>query len=208
MSESQPTLSQRSEEILHRLTRIREQDAPTHGGRVFSYVYDSGLAELDSLAAEAARLMQSVNGLDPTTFPSVAALEKQLIQFTKKVLHADTFDSAEDMVYGSVTSGGTASCLLAVKTARDLWRKQGGVGVPTIVAPSTVHAAFHKAAQYFGLELVSVPVNVLSRRVAADAIIQHCDQRTALIVLSAPNYPYGLIDPIPAVAAYADERGI
>ena len=125
-------LTPRSIEILDALRRRREADAPTHGGHVLSYVYDSGMAELDELAAEAIRIMQPVNGLDPTTFPSVSSMERDLVRFARGMLHGDT-----DVV-GSVTSGGTESCLLAVKTARDLWRANGQVGTPKIVAPITV----------------------------------------------------------------------
>src|ERR1700712_4428678 len=103
-------------EILARLDELREADAPTHGGHVLSYVYDSGMAELDELAAEAVRMVQPVNGLDPTTFTSVAVLEREVVGFVRGILHGD-----EDVV-GTVTTGGTESCLLAVKTARDNWR--------------------------------------------------------------------------------------
>ena len=51
---------------------------------MLSYVYDSGLAELDELAAAAMRIMQPVNGLDPTTFPSVASMERDVIGFAKR----------------------------------------------------------------------------------------------------------------------------
>src|ERR1700748_3806251 len=97
--------------ILSRLTALREGDAPTHGGRVLSYVYDSGVAEIDLLAAEAIRMVQPVNGLDPTTFTSVAVMERELIAFARTLLRGG------DGVVGSVTTGGTESCLLAVKTA-------------------------------------------------------------------------------------------
>ena len=73
-------------EILAELEAMRALDAPTHGGRVLSYVYDSGLAELDELAAGAARLVQPVNGLDPTTFTSVAAMEAGVVGFARRVL--------------------------------------------------------------------------------------------------------------------------
>ena len=89
--------------ILQRLERLRAADAPTHGGRVLSYVYDSGMAELDELAAAAVRAVQPVNGLDPTTFTSVATLERDLIGFMRDLLHGD------DDVVGSVTTGGTES---------------------------------------------------------------------------------------------------
>nr|WP_241770129.1 hypothetical protein [Cellulosimicrobium sp. MM] len=68
----------RTDGILDRLAALRAADAPTHGGRVLSYVYDPGLAELDELAAAAARAVQPVNGLDPTTFTSVAVMESEL----------------------------------------------------------------------------------------------------------------------------------
>ena len=194
-------LPARSAEILARLTRLREADAPTHGGRILSYVYDSGLAELDELAAEAIRIMQPVNGLDPTTFPSVAAMERDLIRFARRMLHGD------DDVVGSVTSGGTESCLLAVKTARDVWRSAGGVGTPRIVAPVTVHAAFAKAAHYLGLELDLVPVNA-SGRVDPARLIDRLGPDVALVVVSAPAYPHASLDPIAAVAGAAAASGI
>ena len=45
--------SEQPADILARLEELRAADAPTHGGHVLSYVYDSGLAELDELAAAA-----------------------------------------------------------------------------------------------------------------------------------------------------------
>jgi len=108
--------------ILSRLAGLRAADAPTHGGRVLSYVYDSGIAELDELAAAAVRMVQPVNGLDPTTFTSVAVMEREVLGFARELLHGG------DDVVGSVTSGGTESCLLAVKTARESWRARGGSG--------------------------------------------------------------------------------
>ena len=104
------------EDVLRDLAGLRAADPPTHGGRVLSYVYDPGRPDLDAVAAEAVRLFLPVNGLDPTTFTSVAALESRLVAFARDVLHGDA-----DTV-GSITSGGTESCMLAVKSARDLWR--------------------------------------------------------------------------------------
>ncbi|MET1051238.1 MAG: pyridoxal-dependent decarboxylase [Mycetocola sp.] len=194
-------LSDRSHEILGRLSALRAADAPTHGGRVLSYVYDSGLAELDELAAEAIRIMQPVNGLDPTTFPSVATMERDLVTFARRMLHGD------DDVVGTVTSGGTESCLLAVKTARDVWRARGGTGTPRIVAPVTVHAAFHKAAHYFGLTLDLVAAGP-DGRVEPRLIVDRFGDDVALVVVSAPAYPHASLDPVVDVAAAADRAGI
>lgn len=195
------------EAILARLAELRGADAPTHGGHVLSYVYDSGVAEIDELAAAAIRAVQPLNGLDPTTFTSVAVMEREVIGFARGILNGD------DDVVGTVTTGGTESCLLAVKTARDLWRARGGGGadgtaVPRLIAPTTVHAAFHKAAHYFGLAIDLVPVDPSSGAVAADAVIERLGDDVALVVVSAPSYPSAAIDPIEAVAAAASARGI
>lgn len=189
-------------DILARLQELRDADAPTHGGRVLSYVYDSGLAELDELAAAAIRMVQPVNGLDPTTFTSVAAMERDVLGFARRMLHGD-----EDVV-GTVTSGGTESCLLAVKTARDTWRAaHPDAGRPRLLAPVTAHAAFQKAAHYFDLELDLVPVGP-DGACPASALVDRMGDDTALVVVSAPSYPFAALDPVEEVAAAATERGI
>jgi glutamate/tyrosine decarboxylase-like PLP-dependent enzyme len=192
-------------EILGRLADLRAADAPTHGGRVLSYVYDSGLADLDDLAAQAVRAVQPVNGLDPTTFTSVATLERALVGFVRGLLHGDA-----DVV-GTVTTGGTESCLLAVKTARDAWLAarglEPGAARPRLVAPVTVHAAFQKAAHYFGLEFDPVPVQD-SGAVAAADIAARLGDDVALVVASAPSYPVAALDPIEAIAQAAAGHGI
>ncbi len=192
------TFAETPVDILARLTELRAADAPTHGGHVLSYVYDSGLAELDELAAQAIRMMQPVNGLDPTTFTSVAVMEREVLGFARDMLHGDA------NVVGTVTTGGTESCLLAVKTARDTWV---GEGRPRLVAPVTVHAAFQKAAHYFGLELDLVDVGP-DGRVRAEDIIARFGPDVALVVVSAPSYPHAALDPVAAVARAAAELGI
>jgi sphinganine-1-phosphate aldolase len=192
-------------DVLARLDALRAGDAPTHGGHVLSYVYDSGEPELDELAAAAIRIMQPVNGLDPTTFGSVAALERDLVAFTRTLLGGD------DDVVGTVTSGGTESCLLAVKTARDAWLAarglEPGAARPRLVAPVTVHAAFQKAAHYFGLALDLLPVGD-DGAVAAGTVAERLGDDVALVVVSAPSYPHAALDPVVEVAAAASAAGI
>ncbi len=214
--------AQNPADILAELEALRAADAPTHGGRVLSYVYDSGLAELDELAAAAIRAVQPVNGLDPTTFTSVAVMEREIIGFARGMLGAE----GDPEIVGTVTTGGTESCLLAVKTARDLWVSTGSTSMsggtsmsgstsmsggsgprPRLLAPGTAHAAFPKAAHYFGLELDLVPV-LPDGRVDADAIIGRLGADVALVVVSAPSYPHAALDPVAQVAAAAAAQGI
>lgn len=197
------------ETVLAELDALRRSDPPTHGGRVLSYVYDSGIEGLDDLMAEASAAFLPVNGLDPTTFTSVAALERDVVAFARQITNGDS-----DVV-GSVTSGGTESILLAVKSARDLWRAVHGTGsAPALVAPTTAHAAFHKACDYFDLTMVPVEVDPLTGTVDAREFIavvdELCEAGTppALVVLSAPNYPLGGIDDIGSIAPQMARRGV
>lgn len=187
----------RGERALARLARVREADPPTTGGRVLSYVYDSGLAELDELAIRAARLAHGVNGLDPTMFASVAEIHGGIVSRIRSLLGGD---GPRGGVYGSVTSGGTESCLLACLAAREVCGRTAGDG-GAILAPVTVHAAFRKAARMLGLRFVGVEVDPTTGRVAAADLLAAVDEDTVLVVCSAPSYPTGVIDPVAEVAA-------
>ncbi|WP_327302260.1 aminotransferase class V-fold PLP-dependent enzyme [Streptomyces sp. NBC_01298] len=189
------------DDVLAELRSLREGDAPTRGGRTFAYVYDAGLEGLDELAAAAYTAYATVNGLDPTVFPSVARLENDLVGAVAAVLGAPG-------AQGTFTSGGTESILLAVKTARDHARAVRGISAPQLVLPSTAHAAFHKAAHYLGLESVVVPVDPVTFRADADAMAAALTDRTALVVASTPSYAHGVIDPVPEIAAAAARRGV
>ncbi|MBP2413086.1 glutamate/tyrosine decarboxylase-like PLP-dependent enzyme [Arthrobacter stackebrandtii] len=189
------------EDILRELAALRSADAPTHGGGVLSYVYDSGVAAVDELAAAAMAAVQPLNGLDPTTFTSIAAMERDVTGFMRTLL------GGGDDVVGSVTSGGTESCMLAVKTARENFHRAGKTGTPRLLAPASVHAAFHKAAHYFGLTLDLVPVDGAGRADAA-GLAAAMGPDVALVVVSAPSYPHAVLDPVAEVARAAQEHGI
>src|SRR6478735_12810655 len=101
------------DDALARLREMQAGDLPVHGGRTLAYVYDSGLADVDRVGREAVAAYAGSNGLDPTAFPSLLQMENDLVGF-----YAGLVD-APDTVVGTVTSGGTESCLLAVQSARD-----------------------------------------------------------------------------------------
>ncbi len=186
------------DDVLARLRELQAGDLPVHGGRTLAYVYDSGLPEVDRIGREAVAAYAGSNGLDPTSFPSLLAMENDLVGFT-----CDLLDAPPSAV-GTVTSGGTESVLLAVQAARD---GAPGVSHPNMVVPTTVHAAFHKAAHYFGVAVRAVPVDA-SFRADVGATAAAVDDSTVLVVGSAPSYAHGVVDPIPELAALAASRGI
>ncbi|MFI5707611.1 pyridoxal phosphate-dependent decarboxylase family protein [Kribbella sp. NPDC051620] len=185
-------------DVLARLRALQQGDLPTHGGSTLAYVYDSGLAEADEIGRQALALYGATNGLDPTVFPSLRTLENDLVAWAARLLKGDE-------AVGTVTSGGTESILLAVQTARDA---APGIAQPTMVLPSTAHAAFHKAAHYFGVRAITVDVDPLTYKADPEAMAAACDDTTVLVVASAPSYAHGVVDPIPEIAAAASARGI
>ncbi|MFC5744144.1 pyridoxal phosphate-dependent decarboxylase family protein [Actinomadura rugatobispora] len=190
-----------SDELLHRLARLKAGDLPVRGGQVTAYVYDTGRAAVHDLAARAYQEMLEVNGLDPTAFPSIVTLERQVLGAV-----ADRLGGGS----GIFTSGGTESIMLAVKAARDARpaAERTEDGPPQIVAPVTAHPAFHKAAHYLGMDVVAVPVDPASYRADPEAMAAALTPRTALVVASAPSYPHGVIDPVAEIAALAAEAGV
>lgn len=203
------TTGRSTAQVIDALHELRAGDPPTHGGRVLSYVYDPGIPGLDELISTAAAAFLPVNGLDPTTFSSVATLERDVIAFARHLTGGD------GEVVGAVTSGGTESCLLAVKSARDQWRADHpGGSRPALVAGTTVHPAFHKACEYFDLRMVPVEVDVDTGTVPPEVIIAAVDDEIAagtppaLVVLSAPNYPLGAIDDVARIAPALAARGV
>jgi glutamate/tyrosine decarboxylase-like PLP-dependent enzyme len=191
-------------EVMQRLITMKQGDQDWRGGRVFSLVYSAG-DDVHELLSDALSLFSAENGLNVLAFPSIGVMQHDIVCNTATLLGADD-PAAGGAVEGYLTSGGTESLLQAVKTARDVGRARG-IARPGVVAAESAHAAFTKAADYFDLDLVRVPVDA-DFRVSAGALADACSDDTIMIVGSAPTYPQGVIDPIGDIAALALDRGI
>ena len=90
-----------------------------------------------------------------------------------------------DEVCGVVTSGGTESCLMAVKTYRDMARDKRGVRKPEMIIPSTAHVAWFKASEYFNVKIRLVP---LKEDFTPDLkkLRKMINRNTVMILASAP----------------------
>ncbi len=196
---TEPTPAMLDDEVLGALAALQERDLPTHGGRTLAYVYDAGVPGLDELAAAAYATAMHANALDPTAFPSLGVMEGDLVATTSSLV------GGGPETVGTVTSGGTESCLLAVAAARD---GAAEIAEPRMVLASSAHASFHKAAHYFGVTADIVPVDPVTLRADPEAMAAAIRPETVLVVASAPSYAHGVIDPIAPIAAAAAERGV
>jgi sphinganine-1-phosphate aldolase len=188
------------DEVLSRLVEMKSNDVRWRDGNSFTLAYNAG-ADVLAIAEEAYRQFSTENALNTDAFPSLRRIQSDVVGIVGDWLHAGP-DGA-----GFMTTGGTESILMAVKAARERGRAERGITNPNVVLPTSAHAAFEKGCYYFGLESRRVPVRD-DWRADVDAMAAAVDDNTVLIVGSAPQYPQGVVDPIPAIAAVAAERGI
>ena len=171
-------------------------------GRVWCYVYNPG-EDPAEVTREAYLSFLTENGLDPTVFPSMLKLETAVVRAVINLLRGDS-----DAV-GHLTTGGTESIMLAVKTARDKARAEHPeITQPEMVLPRTAHAAFHKAAQYLRVKPVLVDIDPQTFQVRAEDLRAAITTNTILLVASAPNYSQGVIDPIAEIGKIAQDKNL
>jgi sphinganine-1-phosphate aldolase len=199
-----PVMGRRRDAILAEMEELQGQESKRwQEGYVSGAVYQ-GDAEHVAFLNRVYALNAQSNPLHFDLWPSTVKYEAEIVSMTAHMLGAS---STEEEIVGTVTSGGTESILLAVRTYRDWARTTRGVKHPELVVPTTAHAAFDKAAQSFGIKLVRVPVGADYRAdVAATAAA--INRNTIALVGSAPSFPHGAIDPIAELAELAHSRAI
>lgn len=97
---------------------------------------------------------------------------------------------------------------MACKAYRDWARATKGITRPELVIPESAHAAFDKAGEYFGIKVHHIPVDGHSRKVIISYVARAINANTIALVGSAPNFPDGIIDDIPSLAALAKRHKI
>ena len=180
------------DELLDAVRSERRGDLDWQGGRAFSLVYNTDDAELTRLQHEIASLFLHENALNPFRYETLLRMEGELLDYATGLFGARR---------ATLSSGGTESIFLAVQTARDHARARG-VARPTLVCAATAHPAFAKACKYLDVEMVRTAVRE-DGRAAPDAIAAAISSDTAVVVVSAPCYPFGVIDPVEEIAAIA-----
>ena len=164
----------------------------------FDRVLSSMCTEPHPAAREAAERFLATNPGDPATYGAVADLERRAVEgLATLAAHPTPAEAA-----GYVTSGGTEANVQAVRSARN---RHDGSDV-NVVAPTSAHFSFTKAAEVLGVELRTVPLDD-DHRADPDAVAAAVDGDTALVVGVAGSTEYGRVDPIPELAAIAEEVG-
>ncbi|KAG0678018.1 hypothetical protein C6P40_000678 [Pichia californica] len=170
-------------------------------GKVSGAVYHGG-DELINLQTEAIHKFAVSNQLHPDAFPGVRQMESEVVSMVLNLFNAPITGC------GTTSSGGTESLLLACLAAREKARIEKGIVCPEIVAPKSIHAAVFKASKYFGMNLKLADLNPDTFTVDINHVKRLITNNTAIILGSAPNFPYGTIDNIPELSKLAIKYNI
>ena len=197
-----PAKGQSQEELLHLLAERHEIDsAGWRDGRITGAIYHHSPDYMD-FVGRVSGMFAFCNPLHMKLHPSTRQMESEVISMVIN-LYRGTSGCC-----GAFTTGGTESILMAIKSYRDHARTTRGVTRPNFVACATAHAAFDKAAAYFGVELRQAAAVDATMEVDLAQVRRMIDSNTIALVGSAPQYAHGTVDDIPALAELAVAHGI
>ena len=186
--------------VIDKLNNAKSEDVAWKDGRSWSLVYYAGDEHTEFLK-QAYGLYFSENGAGPSMFPSLRRMEAEVVSMVANLLGGDSGS------VGTMTSGGTESILLAVKAYRDWARThKRHITRPEILVPVSAHPAFLKAAHYFDVRVVPVPLNS-DYQADLQAIKDRVSDQTVCLIASAPSLPHGTMDSIAEMAELALSRG-
>jgi len=188
--------------LLKEMEEIRKEDINWREGKVWSLVYHATDEHTDILK-KAYTMFFSKNALSPIAFPSLKKFETDVVSMAVDLFNGDK------RCCGSMTSGGTESILMAIKTYRD-WAEEKfpNIKKPEMVLPSSAHPAFEKGADYFKVKSVRVPVDNNTHRADAKAMEDAITENTIFLVGSACDFPRGVVDPISELGVLAQDHDL
>lgn len=184
-----PKKGEKPESVFAQMSEYKSQDVDWHKGRSFSLLYPVS-DEHHEFLKKAHNMFFSENALNPMAFKSLRRFEHETIRMCADLFHGD------EQTVGLVTSGGTESLIMAIKSYRDRARKlKPWILKPEIIVPESAHSAIDKGAYYFDVKVRHAPLGP-DFRVDVKAVKKMINRNTIMILGSAPQYPQGVVDPI------------
>lgn len=161
-----------------------------------------GRADIQRVVENAYHKFFPYNALFTRQESAAAVIENQVLAMCAALMNAGSEGRA------NLTSGGTESIFCALHSMRE-WAKVKfpHISSPELVAPYSLHATFNKAAHFLGIKIIRVAVgsDLLADVGALNAAV---NENTIGVALSAPSWPYGLVDPVDEIGKMTQERGL
>lgn len=201
-----PVEGMAASQVKARMVRKSQGDVRFGEGssKVSGAVYLSGAAH-QLLLNDVYKQFSLANPMHSDIFPSVRKMEAEVVAMTASFLGGGP--AGDPHVCGAMTSGGTESILTAVKASRDYMALVKGIREPEMIVADSAHAAFIKAAEYFKIRVIRVPVG-RDFRLSGRLISKAMSRNTVLVVASAPGFPHGVVDHVEDIAAVAQKNGV
>ena len=181
-------------EILSTLDRRIKADVDPRAGKTFAYVYDHSQSH-SKLTEECFVKYMHSNALNPVVFNSLRVIENEVVRMSINLFNGD------NGCVGNVTSCGTESLLLTMKTYRD-YRGQGD-----IIMASAGHPGINKGCAYVGLNIIEIPIDE-NRQMSIPHLKKAISSKTVLVVCSAPQYPHGVVDNVEEIGKICQKYGV
>jgi len=198
---SLPQTGSAAEAVLAEMDRIRAGDTDWTSPRNLTASYFGG-PDVTEIARAAYLKHIGDNVIQQAALhPSVRTYERDVVDFTLSLF------SAPKGAAGTVTTGGSESIALALKTARDRARELKGITAPEIIVPQSGYAVFDKLSQMLGIKVIRMTDSPGARADVA-GMARAITANTILLVASAPPYPLCTIDPVAEIAALAEAQGL
>ncbi len=202
MSKSFPKSGTPWADLKAQMQEMATSDIDWRHGRNGYNVFFAG-PDVIEVIKEAYTMFQSENGLNQGAFPSLKTMEDEVVEMA-----LDLFNAPEGAA-GGMSSGGTESIILAVKSCRDRAKAQGkDVSKANLVIPYSGHPAFNKAGHLLGVEVIRTAIDDVTRLPDLGAYEAAIDDNTIMCVGSAPAFPSGLVEQIPEMSEIARARDL
>ena len=191
------------EKVKAEMEAAQGDDSPWYNERMFIGGSYFGGEDVVEVANEAYQMYINYNALYGTKiFPSLVRYESDIVGALLEMMNAPMGAS------GSITTGGTESLIMAVKTAHTWAHDYRPEAIaPEIVVPHAAHPAFDKTAHLMGIKAVRMTQSP-DFRADIEAMEQAINDNTIMLAASAPSYPFGVTDSISEIAALAARHGL
>lgn len=184
-----PLRGESGDAVLGKIKSFKAAMTPAERGKLSSTAFQ-GRDEMGKLVYESFMEFLGWNGLFTFQEPAAAQMENDVLDICVGMVRGGEAGRA------NLTSGGTESNFCGLHAMR-AWAREHKPEItqPEIVAPYSTHSTVHKTAKYLDLKVVTVPQKD-DLTADADALAAAIGPNTIGIVGSAPNWPYGDVDPI------------
>jgi len=146
------------------------------------------------------------NMIDKDEYPQTAEIESRCVHMLSRLWHAPDPDSAT----GCSTTGSSEAAMLGGLALKRRWQRRREAtgrtgGRPNLVTGINVQVCWEKFANYWDVELRTVPMDGDRYHMTADEAVKLCDENTIGVVAVLGSTYDGSYEPVQEICAALDD---